>query len=103
MIQKFFHTFKKLDRFEIPISFRHKKEDVYTTWAGGVITLIIFIFAIIFCIIYLVPFIKKENYSLYYYTINLNKTEEINLKKSKSTIAFAFECKVNETSMEPKI
>ena len=103
MIQKFFHTFKKLDRFEIPISFRHKKEDVYTTWAGGVITLIIFIFAIIFCIIYLVPFIKKENYSLYYYTINLNKTEEINLKKSKSTVAFAFECKVNETSMEPKI
>ena len=91
-----FHYFKKLDRFEIPISFRHKKENTYTTWIGGLITLIIIILALIFCIIYLIPFANKENYSLYYYTVNLNKTEHINLAESKSAIAFKFDCPNNK-------
>ena len=101
MCKCWFHYFKKLDGFNVPISFRHKREDTYATWIGGFITFIIVALALIFCIIYLIPFIKKENYSLYYYTINLNKTEEFNLANSKSSIAFRFECSGSESRINP--
>ena len=35
----FCHWGKKFDRFEVPISFRHKGEDSYSTWIGDLITL----------------------------------------------------------------
>ena len=88
----FFHYFKKLDNFDIPISFRHKREYTYGTWIGGFINFVIVGFALGFCIVYFIPFVRKENYSLYYYTINLNQTEQFNLAKSKSAIALGFEC-----------
>jgi hypothetical protein len=88
----FFHYFKKLDNFDIPISFRHKREDTYGTWIGGFINFVIVGFALGFCIVYFIPFVRKENYNLYYYTINLNQTEQFNLAKSKSAIALGFEC-----------
>jgi hypothetical protein len=88
----FFHYFKKLDNFDIPTSFRHKREDTYGTWIGGFINFVIVGFALGFCIVYFIPFVRKENYNLYYYTINLNQTEQFNLAKSKSAIALGFEC-----------
>ena len=88
----FFHYFKKLDNFNIQISFRHKREDSYGTWIGGFINFVIVGFALGFCIVYFIPFVKKKNYNLYYYTINLSQTEEFNLAKSKSAVAFSFEC-----------
>ena len=88
----FFHYFKKLDNFNIQISFRHKREDSYGTWIGGFINFIIVGFALGFCIVYFIPFVKKKNYNLYYYTINLSQTEQFNLAKSKSAIALGFEC-----------
>ena len=97
MCKSFFHYFKKFDRFEVPISFRHKKEDTYTTWIGGLFSFLIISCALVFGIIYFIPFIKKQNYSLYYYTINLNKTEEINFKESKASFALGFQCSDNET------
>ena len=89
---RFCHWGKKFDKFEIPISFRHKGEDSYPTWIGGIITLGIVGCAIGLAIYDFIPFLKKKNYTLYYYTINLNETEEINLQKSKSSLAFGFEC-----------
>ena len=97
VVYLFFHNFKKFDKFEIPISFRHKKEDTYTTWIGGLSSFLIVCSALIYCIIYFIPFIRKKNYSLYYYTINLNKTEEINFQKSKASLAVGFECSKNKT------
>ena len=92
MCNCFFHYFKKLDGFDIPISFRHKREDTYSTWIGGLITFLIVGFALGFCIAYFIPFVKKENYSLYYYSVNLDQTEKFNLAKSKSSLAFGLEC-----------
>ena len=97
---RIFHYLKKFDKFEVPISFRHKKEDTYTTWIGGVITLALVLSAIAFGIVYFIPFVKKENYSLYYYTINLQKTEEINFKKSRATLAYRFDCPEDEDHPE---
>ena len=48
MLNSFFHYFKKFDRFEVPISFRHKKEDTYTTWIGGLFTILIILCALVF-------------------------------------------------------
>ena len=93
-----FHYFKKYDQFAVPISFRHKKEDTYSNWLGGVLTIIIVGLALGFGIYYSIDFFKKNNYTVYYYTTNLNQTEEINLKKSKATLAFGFECSKQKNS-----
>ncbi len=90
-----FHFLKQFDNFEVPISFRHKKQDTYATWIGGFFTLALVISALAFGIVYFIPFVKKENYSLYYYTMNLKNTEEINFKKSRATLAYGFECSKN--------
>ena len=96
----FFHFLKQFDNFEVPISFRHKKQDTYATWIGGFFTLALVISALAFGIVYFIPFVKKKNYSLYYYTMNLNKTESINFKKSRATLAYGFECSKNNTTYE---
>ena len=62
----FFHYFKKLDNFNIQISFRHKREHSYGTWFGGFIYFVIVGFALGFCIVYFITFVKKKNYILYY-------------------------------------
>ena len=59
---------------------------------GGFINFVIVGFALGFCIVYFIPFVKKKNYNLYYYTINLSQTEQFNLVKSQSSIALGFEC-----------
>ena len=92
------HNCKKYDQFAVPISFRHKKEDTYTNWIGGVFTISIVFTACVFGIYYSIDFFKKKNYTVYYYTTNLNQTEEINLKKSKAAIAFGFECSKQKNS-----
>jgi hypothetical protein len=83
--------FEFVDRFNIPISLRYKDDDNYSTLLGGIVSLSIILIALGFGIYYFIPFAKKENYSLYYYTINLKRTEEINLFKSKTALAFKFD------------
>ena len=91
-INKFFEW---IDRFNVPISFRYKKDDNYSTFLGGLISTIIILLTVGFGIYYFIPFVNRKNYSLYYYTINLNQTEEINLYRSKAAIAFGLECSNN--------
>ena len=88
----FCHWLKKFDGFETPVTFRYRGNDTYSSWIGGFISIGIVLTSLIFGIWDFIPFYKSKNYSLYYYTINLNETEEINLYKSKSSIAFGFEC-----------
>ena len=88
--------FEFVDRFNIPISLRYKDDDNYSTLLGGIVSLSIILIALGFGIYYFIPFAKKENYSLYYYTINLKRTEEINLFKSKTALAFKFESSNNK-------
>ena len=89
LVKKFFEF---IDYFHVPISFRYKNDDSYSTFIGGLFTLIFFILVSGFGIYYAIPFCNRKNYSLFYYTINLNKTEEINLEESKASLAFGFEC-----------
>ena len=88
LVKKFFEF---IDFFHVPISFRYKNDDSYSTFIGGLFSLIFFILVSGFGIYYAIPFCNRKNYSLFYYTINLNKTEEINLEESKASLAFGFE------------
>ena len=101
-MKKITKFFEWIDRFSVPISFRYKKDDSFSTCLGGVVSLIFILFTIGFGIYYFIPFCKRKNYSLYYYTINLNQTEEINLYKSKSSIAFELECSANNDEIKKK-
>ena len=90
-MEKIKNFFEYLDQFNIPISFRYQKDDNYSTLMGGLISFIIIALSLIFGIYHFIPFVKKENFSLYYYYTNLNETEEINLKKTKSALTFRFD------------
>ena len=92
-MKKVINFFEFIDQFDFPISFHYKKDDSYSTCLGGLVTLVIVLLGLSFGIYYSVPFFQRKNYSLYYYTINLNQTEEINLYKSKAALAFKFDCK----------
>ena len=89
MVKSFFEF---IDLFNVPISFRYKKDDSYSTFVGGIFSFIFLGLLIGFGIDYCLPFFRRENYSLYYYNINLNQTEEIQLKEFKASLAFGFEC-----------
>ena len=99
-MKKIIKFFEWIDRFSVPISFRYKKEDSYSTCLGGIVSVIFILLTGGFGIYYFIPFCQRKNYSLYYYTINLNQTEEINLYKSKSVIAFKLECSANDSIIE---
>ena len=87
---------KKFDFFGVPFSFRYNNEDKYSTSLGG-------LFFIFFCTIvsavgiyYFIPFFKRKNFSIVYYSMNLPNTEQIRLKDSKTSFGVGFECEVGE-------
>ena len=85
---KYFKNFlRTIDIFGIPLTFRYKKKDKYSTALGGLIIILFSILALSFGIYYFIPFIKRKNLSIIYYTMNIPKTEIINFKDSKASIA----------------
>ena len=89
---------KKIDNFGVSFSFKYKSEEKYTTFTGGMICLIFYICSIIYFTSNLVPFFRKENFTLQFFTMNLQKTEEIKLKESKTAFAFGLTCPKENTT-----
>ena len=83
---------KKLDIFGSPINFKYKSQDRYSTSFGGLFLLIFSLISIIFGIYYFIPFFKRKNMSIIYYTMNIPKTEKIRLKDSKAAFSIGFDC-----------
>ena len=83
---------KNIDQFGVPFSFKYNSEEKYTTCLGGIIFLIFCIVSVSYFIINLIPFFRKDNFTLQFYTMNLQKTEEIKLKESKTAFAFGLTC-----------
>ena len=81
--------FKKFDKFGEKFSFKYNGYDKYSTRVGGFICLIICLISLSNFILYFIPFILKKNFTLQFYTINLEHTEEINLEKS---FIFGIDC-----------
>ena len=76
------------DFFGESFTFRYKDEDKLSSILGGIICLVFFIIAIIYFIYNLIPFVKRENFSLQYYTINLNNSREVKLSEPPTAFAF---------------
>ena len=83
---------KKVDIFAVPFSFRYKKEEKFSTSLGGLVTLVLIFITGLFGIYYFIPFIKRENFTLYYNTINLPYAESIRFDKSNKNLAIGLEC-----------
>ena len=86
---------KKLDIFGSPINFKYKSQDRYSTSFGGLFLLIFLIIGLTFGIYYFIPFAKRKNVNIIYYTMNIPKTEKIRLKDSQAAFSIGFDCDDN--------
>lgn len=93
-INKVKKVLKLFDFFGESFTFTYKNEDKHSTALGGFICILFYLIALIYFIYKFIPFYKKENFSLQYYTINLPTSNKLDLKED--TIAFAFGITVDD-------
>ena len=86
---------KNIDCFGVPYSFKYKTKEKYQTSIGGLVYIIFCIFLISFTIYFFVPFSNMKNFSSIYYTMNIPKGEQINLRQSKIPLSFGLICNDN--------
>ena len=85
-----------IDIFGITYSFRYKQKERYQTVLGGFILILFLILVIGFGIYNFIPFIKRKNYAIVYYSMNLAVTEEVNIFQSESNFAVGVNCEDNK-------
>ena len=83
---------RALDTFGIVYNFRYRDKKKYQTAMGGFISILFLIFVIIFVILNFIPFAKRKNYTIVYYTMNLAETQEVNIFESQSNFAIGLSC-----------
>ena len=83
---------RKIDIFGAPFNFKYKTKDKYSTPFGGLIILLFIILALTFGVYYFIPFLKRKNLSIIYYTMNIPKTEQIRLEDSEAKFAIGLTC-----------
>ena len=83
---------RKIDIFGPNFNFKYKTRDRYSTPFGGFMFLVFIALALTFGIYYLIPFIKRKNLSIIYYTMNIPATERIRLKDSQAAFAIGLDC-----------
>ena len=86
------------DFFGESFTFRYKDEDKHSTLLGGIIFIIFFTIFISYFIYNFIPFIKRENFTLQYYTMNLNNTEHMLLAEPPTAFAFGLMDDNNDTN-----
>ena len=78
---------KKIDVFGITFNFKYKSKDKYSTYIGGIFVLLFSILACYMGIYYFIPFYKRKNFTILYYTMNLPYTESVILKEANAAFA----------------
>ena len=95
--------FKKFDLFGEKFAFNYNGYEKYSTRMGGFIFLIFIIFSLLYFILSFIPFYKRQNLSLQFYTVNIkideDEKENINLEQS---FFFGIECnnKANKSKID---
>ena len=92
--------FKKIDQFGVPFSFKYDSEEKYKTALGGMIFLLFIFFTIAIFIINSIPLFRKDHFTLQYYEMDLQKTEEMKLKESKIAFAYGLTCQNDATTKD---
>ena len=91
---------KLFDFFSVPFSFRYKNENNYSTFLGGLFCILFCILALIFGINAFLPFCRRENFSLYFNTINIEEPEGINFVGSEEFIAINLVCDEDSSKLK---
>ena len=78
---------RSFDFFGESFTFRYYDEDKHASKLGGVVFIVFILITISYLIYNLIPFAKKENFTLQYYTMNLNNTEAIQLAEAPTALA----------------
>ena len=86
---------RKLDIFGVPLNFKYKKEDKFSTSFGGLIIIAFCAVALTFGIYYFIPFYNRQHLNIIYYTMNIPETETIKFNDSQSTFAIGLNCEAN--------
>ena len=55
---------RKFDMFGVPMAFRYKTKEKYSTSLGGITIIIFGTLSLIFGVYYFIPFIKRKNFSI---------------------------------------
>ena len=85
--------FKKFDKFGENFSFNYHGYDKYSTRVGGFVFLIFIAISLIFFIFNFIPFYKNKNFTLQFFTINVeSNNEEIDVIDLKDSFAFGLDC-----------
>ena len=87
---------KKFDVFGVNFSFKYKGEEKYQTSIGGLFFIAFCVVVAVVGIYYFIPFIHRKNFSIVYYSMNLQGAEEINFHNSKASFAVGFACSIDE-------
>ena len=83
---------KKIDIFGVPLTFRYKSKDKYSTSLGGFV-LILFCILVLYLGIYnFTKFINRKNFKTIYYTVNIPKTDMIKLEDTKAIFSLGLDC-----------
>ena len=90
--------FRKFDFFGESFNFRYKDEDKQATAISGIICLSFYLLAFIYILYNFIPFFRRENFDLQYYTVNSNEGDTINL--NDDFITFGFNISVEEDECE---
>ena len=85
IIKKYLRMF---DFFGESFTFRYKDEDKHSSALSGIICISFYIFAIAYIGVNFIPFYKRKNFTLQYYSVNSNDTKDISL--ADWPIAFGF-------------
>ena len=93
MVKRFL---KKFDVFGVNFAFKYKQEEKYKTSLGGFIFLVFCVVVAVVGIYYFIPFMNRKNFSMVYYSMNLQGAEEINFHESKAAFGVGFACSVDE-------
>ena len=81
-----------IDIFGVNYNFRYKEKERYGTALGGFFIVLLIVLVFVMGIYYFIPFVNRKNYTIVYYTMNLAKTEEVNIFDSESNIAVGLNC-----------
>ena len=100
-LKKFKKFFRLFDFFGESFTFRYKDENKQTTVLGGIVCILFYVIAITYFGLKFNPFYKKKNFTLQYYTINLDSTEVLYTKEY--SFAFGFGLTVNNKNNNPEI
>ena len=82
---------RSLDFFGESFTFRYQDEDKLSSILGGIICIVFYIIAILYFVYNFIPFCKRENFTLQYYTMNLDKTESVKLNEKPTAFAIGLD------------